>query len=175
MKTRMILFTLLLCFVGAGVCLADDPMIGTWKLNEAKSKIGAGPKNTTVIYEAAGDSVKVTTDGTDGDGSLRTASGQASTTAKTTRSQGIRILIRGPTRKSTTIRWRSPTRRATKLRLAVVASYRPMARPARSPSREPIRRARSTPAQPCTTSNRGSYSIAPATAMPFRSFPDGRA
>ena len=68
MKTRMILFTLLLCFVGAGVCLADDPMIGTWKLNEAKSKIDAGPKNTTVIYEAAGDSVKVTTDGTDGDG-----------------------------------------------------------------------------------------------------------
>src|SRR5438445_12656530 len=69
MKTRTILFTLLLCFVGAGVCLADDPMIGTWKLNEAKSKIGAGsPKNSTVIYEAAGDSVKVTTDGTDGDG-----------------------------------------------------------------------------------------------------------
>jgi hypothetical protein len=68
MKTRTILCTLLLCFVGAGVCLADDPMIGTWKLNEAKSKIDAGPKNTTVIYEAAGDSVKVTTDGTDGDG-----------------------------------------------------------------------------------------------------------
>ena len=69
MKTRTILFTLLLCFVGAGVCLADDPMIGTWKLNEAKSKIGAGsPKNVTVVYEAAGDSVKVTVDGTDGDG-----------------------------------------------------------------------------------------------------------
>ena len=69
MKTRTILFTLLLCFVSAGVCLADDPMIGTWKLNEAKSKIGAGsPKNTTVIYEAVGDSVKVTTDGTGGDG-----------------------------------------------------------------------------------------------------------
>jgi len=43
--------------------------IGTWKLNEAKSKIGAGsPKLTTVVYEAAGDSVKVTVDGTDGDG-----------------------------------------------------------------------------------------------------------
>src|ERR1700731_925110 len=68
MKTRTILFSLLLCFGGAGGCLPDDPMIGTWKLNEAKSKIGAGPKNTTVIYEAAGDSVKVTTDGIDGDG-----------------------------------------------------------------------------------------------------------
>jgi hypothetical protein len=69
MKTRTILFTLLLCFVCAGVCLADDPMIGTWKLNEAKSKIGAGsPKLTTVVYEAAGDNVKVTADGTGGDG-----------------------------------------------------------------------------------------------------------
>jgi len=69
MKTRTILVTLLLCFVGATVCLAADAFIGTWKLNEAKSKIAAGsPKNRTVIYEAAEDSVKVTTDGTDGDG-----------------------------------------------------------------------------------------------------------
>jgi hypothetical protein len=69
MKTRTILLTLLLCFVGATVCIAADVFIGTWKLNEAKSKIAAGSlKNTTVVYEAAGDSVKVTTDGTDGDG-----------------------------------------------------------------------------------------------------------
>jgi hypothetical protein len=51
------------------VCFADEPVMGTWKLNEAKSKIAAGsPKLTTVIYEAAGDSVKVTVDGTDGEG-----------------------------------------------------------------------------------------------------------
>ena len=69
MKTRTVLLTLLLCFVGAAVCFADDPQMGTWKLNEAKSKIGAGsPKLTTVVYEAAGDTVKVTVDGTDGDG-----------------------------------------------------------------------------------------------------------
>ena len=69
MKTRTILLTLLLCFVGAAVCFAADPQMGTWKLNESKSKIGAGsPKLTTVVYEAAGDSVKVTVDGTDGDG-----------------------------------------------------------------------------------------------------------
>jgi hypothetical protein len=43
-------------------------MMGTWKLNEAKSKIGPGaPKNNTVVYEAAGDNVKVTIDGTDRD------------------------------------------------------------------------------------------------------------
>jgi hypothetical protein len=48
---------------------ADNPHMGTWKLNEAKSKIGAGaPKNSTVVYSAAGDSVKVTVDGVDGTG-----------------------------------------------------------------------------------------------------------
>lgn len=48
---------------------AQSPQMGTWKLNEAKSKIPAGaPKNTTVVYEAAGDSVKVTVDGVDGQG-----------------------------------------------------------------------------------------------------------
>lgn len=69
MKARTILLTLLLCFVGAAVCFADDPQMGSWKLNETKSKIAVGsPKNTTVVYEAAGDSVKVTVDGTDADG-----------------------------------------------------------------------------------------------------------
>jgi hypothetical protein len=43
--------------------------MGTWKLNEAKSKFAAGaPKNTTVVYEAAGDDVKVIVDGVDGAG-----------------------------------------------------------------------------------------------------------
>jgi len=43
--------------------------MGTWKLNEAKSKLGAGAtKNTTVVYEAAGDQVKITVDGIDSDG-----------------------------------------------------------------------------------------------------------
>src|SRR5260221_14227437 len=69
MKARATVLTLALCFVGATVCFAADVFIGTWKLNEAKSKIAAGSlKNTTVVYEAAGDSVKVTTEGTDGDG-----------------------------------------------------------------------------------------------------------
>jgi len=43
--------------------------MGTWKLNEAKSKPSPGaPKNTMVVYEAAGDNVKVTVDGVDRDG-----------------------------------------------------------------------------------------------------------
>jgi hypothetical protein len=70
MRTRAPILTLVLSFVGVAMCLAaDDAVMGTWKLNEAKSKLSAGgPKNTTVVYEATGDNVKVTTDGTDGDG-----------------------------------------------------------------------------------------------------------
>jgi len=70
MKAQIIGLTLALCFFAAATCFAaDDPQIGTWKLNEAKSKLtpDAG-KNTTVVYEAAGDQVKVVIDGTDKDG-----------------------------------------------------------------------------------------------------------
>ncbi len=66
MRARtMLLLTLALCLTGIAVSFADNPNMGTWKLNEAKSKFPPGsPKNTTVVYEAAGDNVKVTTDGT---------------------------------------------------------------------------------------------------------------
>ena len=70
MKTQIIGLTLALSFFAGAACFAaDDPQIGTWKLNEAKSKLtrDAG-KNTTVVYEAAGDQVKVVIDGTDKDG-----------------------------------------------------------------------------------------------------------
>ena len=68
-KGIVILFTLAALFVGVTVCLADSPQMGTWKLNEAKSKFGPkATKNNTVVYEAAGDDVKVTVDGVDGDG-----------------------------------------------------------------------------------------------------------
>jgi hypothetical protein len=69
MKARTVLFTLVLCFLAGAVCFASDIQMGTWKLNEAKSKFPPKAlKNNTVVYEAAGDSVKVTVDGTDGDG-----------------------------------------------------------------------------------------------------------
>ena len=69
MKVRATVLTLALCFVGAAVSFAADGFIGTWKMNEAKSKLSPGtPKNSTVVYEAAGDNVKVTIDGTDSDG-----------------------------------------------------------------------------------------------------------
>jgi hypothetical protein len=57
-------------FVGVTMCFAAaNPTLGAWKLNEAKSKMAPGmPKNLTVKYEAAGDSIKGTIDGVDGMG-----------------------------------------------------------------------------------------------------------
>ena len=70
MKTKMIGFTMIISIALAAVAgAADEGMMGTWKLNEAKSKIAPGaPKNHTVTYSAAGDQIKVTVDGTDGEG-----------------------------------------------------------------------------------------------------------
>ena len=61
--------TMVLCFVGLAASFAENPNMGTWKLNEAKSNIPAGMlKNTMVVYSADGDNIKVVTDGTDGKG-----------------------------------------------------------------------------------------------------------
>ena len=69
MKARMLLLTLALCFAGTALSFAQGPQMGTWKLDEAKSKIPAGiVKNSTVIYATKGDNIKVTTDGVDKDG-----------------------------------------------------------------------------------------------------------
>ena len=69
MKARAILMTLALGFIGVALCLAADGFIGTWKLNEAKSKLAAGtPKNNTVVYSVMGENMMVTIDGTDAAG-----------------------------------------------------------------------------------------------------------
>jgi hypothetical protein len=69
MKAKTIISALVLCFVAATVCFASDLQMGTWKLNEAKSKLASGmAKNHTVVYEAAGENVKITVDGTDSEG-----------------------------------------------------------------------------------------------------------
>ena len=69
MKTRTIILSVALLFVAGAVWAATSPFMGMWKLNEGKSKIAAGSaKNTTVMYEAAGDQIKVTVDGVSADG-----------------------------------------------------------------------------------------------------------
>ena len=70
MKAKTIVMAAVVCLVAAAVGFAQtDPLMGTWKLNEAKSQIGPGTaKNSTVVYEAVGDQVKTTIDGTGADG-----------------------------------------------------------------------------------------------------------
>lgn len=68
MKTKTIGWTLALGLMVAAVCFAS-PQIGSWKLNEAKSKLGTGmAKNNTVVYAVAGEDVKITVDGIDAAG-----------------------------------------------------------------------------------------------------------
>jgi hypothetical protein len=68
MNLKKTALTVAVLLIGT-MCFAQSPSIGTWKLNEAKSKMPAGfPKNTTVKYEAAGDSIKATVDGVDPQG-----------------------------------------------------------------------------------------------------------
>jgi hypothetical protein len=68
MKIKTSLFALLIFAAAASLCLAaDDAFMGTWKLNESKSKIPEGaPKNDKVVYAQSGDEVTITVDGTDG-------------------------------------------------------------------------------------------------------------
>ena len=68
-KTKVIGLTLAFCFFGWATCFAADPQMGTWKLNEAKSKITPGTlKFTTIIYKSMFGKVKVEGEGIDADG-----------------------------------------------------------------------------------------------------------
>jgi hypothetical protein len=69
MKPHTIGLTLAFCLAAVAAGAGTDAQTGTWKLNEAKSTLAAGAvRNSTVVYEVAGDDVKVTVDGTDRDG-----------------------------------------------------------------------------------------------------------
>ena len=55
--------------MAGSACFATNPHLGTWKLNEAKSKIAPETgKNNTVVYTEMKDKMKVTVDGMDKDG-----------------------------------------------------------------------------------------------------------
>lgn len=69
MKNRAWFLSLAVLLVAvAAIVAAEDANMGTWILNEGKSKISGQAKNPKVVYEAAGDSVKVTVDGVDASG-----------------------------------------------------------------------------------------------------------
>ncbi len=70
MRTKIISLTLGLILV-AGALHAGDQLMGTWKLNESKSKLTRGTaKNTKVVYDGhlIRNKITVTTDGVDADG-----------------------------------------------------------------------------------------------------------
>jgi hypothetical protein len=68
MNLKKTALTVAVLLIGT-MSFAQSPSLGTWKLNEAKSKLVAGlPKNTAVKYEADGDSFKATVDGVDRQG-----------------------------------------------------------------------------------------------------------
>ena len=69
MKTKTFGLTLALFFAAGAICFAASPQMGTWKLNEAKSKITPGTtKFTTVTFKNMFGNVKVTSDGVDANG-----------------------------------------------------------------------------------------------------------
>ena len=68
-KTRITVLAAALSFTAAAACFAANPQMGTWKLNEAKSKLAPGMgKNTTVVYAEQKNKIKITVDGVDKDG-----------------------------------------------------------------------------------------------------------
>ena len=56
-------------WVGAGTAQAGDNWVGTWKLNAAKSQLGAtAVRAQTLKFEATAAGIKLTSDGTDAQG-----------------------------------------------------------------------------------------------------------
>jgi hypothetical protein len=68
MKAKTIALTISLFFASVAMGFQNSPQMGTWKLNEAKSKLAGKARNHTVVYEASGDQTKVTVDGVEENG-----------------------------------------------------------------------------------------------------------
>jgi hypothetical protein len=69
LKTRIAVMAVALSLAMTVASLAATPHIGTWKLNEPKSKIPAGMgKNNTVTYTEQKDKIKIAVEGLDKNG-----------------------------------------------------------------------------------------------------------
>ena len=109
MKTRNLALTIVFCLCALSMAVAaDNPFLGTWKLNEAKSHIPSGAaKITSAVYSpAANDMVTVTTDGVDAkgnpihtewtgkfDGKPYPVTGSPDVDNRTMEARGVRTLI----------------------------------------------------------------------------------
>src|ERR1700704_1123395 len=68
-KTRIAVVAVALSLTAAAASFAANPHMGTWKLNEAKSKLVPGMgKNTTVTYAEQKDKIKIPGGGVNKDG-----------------------------------------------------------------------------------------------------------
>jgi hypothetical protein len=89
MKTRITAVAVAFSFVAAAACFAANPHLGTWKLNEGKSKIAPETgKNQTVVYTEMKDKMKVTVDGVDKDGKRRHGVWEGKTDGKAYKTEG---------------------------------------------------------------------------------------
>ena len=89
MKTRITAVAVAFSFVAAAACFAANPHLGTWKLNEGKSKIAPETgKNQTVVYTEMKDKMKVTVDGVDKDGKPRHGVWEGKTDGKAYKTEG---------------------------------------------------------------------------------------
>lgn len=69
MRTKIAVVIVALSVIATGACFAANAQLGTWKLNDAKSKLTPGTgKNTTVVYTEQKDKIKVTVEGVDKNG-----------------------------------------------------------------------------------------------------------
>ena len=169
MKAKSITFSLALLLVTAVVCFASQSLMGTWKLNEAKSKFAPGsPKNHTVVYEAAGDNVKVTVDGTDRDGKPThnewtgkfDGKDYAVTGDATSDMRSYKMVDKN------TLELTIKSGGKVTLTGRIVASAD--GKPAPSPPWEPMRRERSSKTSQSTTSSSATCSQEDVTQMPSR-------
>jgi hypothetical protein len=77
MRIRFMLALLAVLAASAGAAAADDPMLGSWKLNVAKSKFGSGPgikEETNQVEPFGGNGIKLTAQITRADGTKVTES-----------------------------------------------------------------------------------------------------
>jgi len=109
MRTRNLALTGVLCLCALSLAVAaDNPFLGTWKLNEGKSHIpsGAGKITSAVYSPAANGMITVTTDGVDAkgnpthsewtgkfDGKPYPVTGTPGVDNRTVEARGVRTLI----------------------------------------------------------------------------------
>ena len=62
MKARIIALAIAMLAVSAGLKADDNPLLGKWKVNLAKTKynVGTPPENQFITYEMVGDALKLT-------------------------------------------------------------------------------------------------------------------